>query len=514
MSLPPLPAADPIYVRTLEIQWHWLFPEGEEKGLQATAEGITSIDFHPSSYRICTTGVEKSLRIWQLHDEHLKGWLMDSTQDMQRCCTWITTMLSTDIASCARWSPCGSIICSGHIGGAVKLWWREGPPTTVTSSNCQALGDSAVGAADSPAPLEVWKDFRELKGHFDDINDVTFTPNAKYILSVSMHGQLCIHELDGLTSAVFFMEVHSKFCQSVTVDPWNRLIATLGGGPSLSFFLMTPKTETRRLQLTNQKKAQGSFLGELCSTSLRRAAWSPDGSLFAAPCGKAKEVPEDMRNCFYVFARQQLESPMVRFSVKGASEVLGCAWAPCFFEPLDGGDMDVGNGDASMRPWGPAEYRMALAVWTSDSVVVYTTDSGCRHSDFTDLHFSTITSVSWSHDGRFLLTSSMDGYVSVVMYHHPIGRSYSTPQSFATHGYCHCLSALLRGLQAEAASTEHKRTEAASRISVLAANNNNSDAKASVAVVKKKKRLEDPSRVPALPLLPAIDASELASLLS
>jgi chromatin assembly factor 1 subunit B len=296
---------------------------------------------------------------------------------------------------------------------------------------------------------------------------------------------------------------------------------------------MTSKKETsRRVQLTNQKKAQGSFLGELCSTSLRRAAWSPDGSLFAAPCGKAKDVPEDMRNCFYIFARQQLEAPIVRFCVKGTSEVLGCVWAPCFFEPLDRSHLEgSGNADESaMKPWGPAEYRMALAIWTADSVIVYTTDSGSRHSDFTDLHFSSITSVAWSHDARFLLTSSMDGYVSVVMFHQPIGVPHATPQGSAAGAasYCQSLSTLLLDLRAEAASVEFARTEAASRMGTsLHGDSGKSSAGASVAVVKKKKRLEAPPPttahhpLTALPpcaaaevALPEIDASELATLLS
>ena len=506
----PLVTTDPIYVRTIEIQWHWQFPDAK---IQATAEGINSVDFHPSTFRICTTGLENTIRIWQLNTDDLSSWLMDSTQEMQRCCTWITSMTSANIPVCARWSPSGMIICSGHIGGLVTLWWRQGPAVNDARVACAAAssnGDAGGDAAAAVTPLEVWKDFRVLTGHIDDVNDVCFTPNSKYVVSISMHGLLLIHELEGEVKDVFRLEAHSKFCQSVTVDPWNRLIASFGGGPSLSFFAISPKTETRRLQLTGQKKAQVSFLGELCTTSLRRAAWSPDGSLFAAPCGKAKDAPEDMKNCFYVFTRQQLEHPVARFSVRGSSEVLGCAWAPCFFEPFDDPDTFAALDDVSnMRAWGPAEYRMALAVWTSDSVVVYTTDSGCRHSDFSDLHFSSITSVAWSHDARFLLTSSMDGYISVVMYHHPLGQKAHTTPLFASSGFCQSIASLLSGLKGESAVIEHSRTDAASRIG-------SGDKDANVAVVKKKKRLEATPKAAAEAVaapLPVVDANELANLL-
>ena len=59
-------------------------------------------------------------------------------------------------------------------------------------------------------------------------------------------------------------------------------------------------------------------------------------------------------------------------------------------------------------------YRMVFAIASQDMVTVYDTQ-GLRPIFYaSNLHYSTITDLAWSGDGRSLLISSTDGFCSLV----------------------------------------------------------------------------------------------------
>eukprot|EP00331_Platyophrya_macrostoma_P009315 CAMPEP_0176427782 /NCGR_PEP_ID=MMETSP0127-20121128/12767_1 /TAXON_ID=938130 /ORGANISM="Platyophrya macrostoma, Strain WH" /LENGTH=82 /DNA_ID=CAMNT_0017809355 /DNA_START=243 /DNA_END=488 /DNA_ORIENTATION=+ len=82
----------------------------------------------------------------------------------------------------------------------------------------------------------------------------------------------------------------------------------------------------------------------------------------------------------------------MRIAIRGASVIRGALWAPCFLQPssssppIKTSDDEETVGITASRScsnnvsssWGPQDYRMALAAWTDDMVVVYTTDMSAR----------------------------------------------------------------------------------------------------------------------------------------
>ncbi|CCW66923.1 unnamed protein product [Phytomonas sp. Hart1] len=99
---------------------------------------------------------------------------------------------------------------------------------------------------------------------------------------------------------------------------------------------------------------------------------------------------------------------------------------------------------------------MALAVWTCDSVLVYTTDSCVRHSDFTDLHARNITDVCWGTNARFLFTASLDGYVSVIRFGSSLTLAHHLP-IFSNHPLTISLTKVLRRRQQKLESEQRGR---------------------------------------------------------
>ncbi|KPI87008.1 chromatin assembly factor 1 subunit b-like protein [Leptomonas seymouri] len=159
--------------------------------------------------------------------------------------------------------------------------------------------------------------------------------------------------------------------------------------------------------------------------------------------------------------------------------------------------------------WGPVEYRMALAVWTSDAVIVYTTDCSTRHSDFTDLHMRSITDVAWSHDASYLYTASLDGYISVIAFGASLAVSHRLP-TFSTSPTVRSLCALMERVKKVGMNIEGSRSSSNNNnvknsdglgkdagASVASAAAAATDTRATpVAVVRKKKKVERPLAPP------------------
>ncbi|EPY39589.1 chromatin assembly factor 1 subunit B [Angomonas deanei] len=525
--------ASPLRVRTLELLWHCneRNEEAEMLGMQGSLiEGITSIDINYKLNRVATTGGDANLRIWSFNENNIDAWLSDATVDMSSCCTHVCSMRPSWMPTNARWSPQGEMLASCHCDGKICLWWRDA----------------------SEKSSEVWKDFRHLSGHIHDVYDVCFSSDSRYLISAGSDGSVVVHNLDSSSyPAAQLSEVHSKFCRGVAWDPWNRIVTSFGAGPSLLCYthVHRPDASRRGSVLVQKKKCDGDYIGESCSLSFRRPAWSPDGSLLAVPYGKISdkkqvsvksifdaidakkndapverpvvceeeedafsegegEADEDKGewfHCVNLYTRDAVEKMAGRLVVRGTYEIRGVRWAPCFLEPLQYGKRSdskenegaVCRGSLQLQgtpagkcsaqcaseketgAWGPSDYRMVLATWTSDAVIVYTTDSSVRHSDFTDLHMRSITDVAWSNDAKFLYTTALDGYVSVISFGDSLTVAHRLP-TFSAQPVTTSICQILSQIEADSIFVETSRRPKE--------NDTTADHSQPVVVVKKKKK--------------------------
>ena len=61
-------------------------------------------------------------------------------------------------------------------------------------------------------------------------------------------------------------------------------------------------------------------------------------------------------------------------------------------------------------------YRYVFAVATEDSVYLYDTQNLTPFAFVTGIHYSNLSDLSWSNDGRILIITSIDGFCSFVTF--------------------------------------------------------------------------------------------------
>lgn len=72
--------------------------------------------------------------------------------------------------------------------------------------------------------------------------------------------------------------------------------------------------------------------------------------------------------------------------------------------------------DADQPPVIELPYRMVFAVATKSSVILYDTQQSMPIGLISNIHYTRLTDLAWSHDGRILIVSSTDGFCTLITF--------------------------------------------------------------------------------------------------
>jgi chromatin assembly factor 1 subunit B len=168
------------------------------------------------------------------------------------------------------------------------------------------------------------------------------------------------------------------------------------------------------------------FYDESAQTYFRRLCFSPEGSFLFTPAALFKPVGEDAGAAVvptvYSFACGKWEAPV--FHLPGPAQAKVAVAVRCSPKLYKLKPVSAGGTKVTDLP-----YRIVIAVATGDSVLVYDTQHIHPIAAIRSGHCSTLTDVSWSHDGLQLFASGNDGYCSQVQFAEgELGETLSTEE--------------------------------------------------------------------------------------
>ncbi|XP_011363983.1 chromatin assembly factor 1 subunit B [Pteropus vampyrus] len=155
------------------------------------------------------------------------------------------------------------------------------------------------------------------------------------------------------------------------------------------------------------------FHDDSMKSFFRRLSFTPDGSLLLTPAG-CVESGENVTNTTYIFPRRNLKRPVAHLPCPGKA-TLAVRCCPVYFElrpavATDGQSQEQGPELVHLP------YRLVFAVASEDSVLFYDTQQLFPFGYVSNIHYHTLSDISWSSDGAFLAISSTDGYCSFVTF--------------------------------------------------------------------------------------------------
>ncbi|XP_032324646.1 chromatin assembly factor 1 subunit B [Camelus ferus] len=375
-------------VITCEIAWH-------------NKEPVYSLDFQhgPAGriHRLASAGVDTAVRIWKVEKGPDGKAIVEFLSNLAR---------HTKAVNVVRFSPNGDILASGGDDAVILLW----------KVNDNKEPEQIVFQDEDEAQLnkENWTVVKTLRGHLEDVYDICWATDGNLMASASVDNTAIMWDVSKGQKISIFNE-HKSYVQGVTWDPLGQYVATL----SCDRILRVYSTQKKRVAFNVSKMLSGvgaegearsyrMFHDDSMKSFFRRLSFTPDGSLLLTPAG-CVESGENVTNTTYVFSRKNLKRPVAHLPCPGKA-TLAVRCCPVYFELRPVVEAEPGVELVSLP------YRVVFAVASEDSVLLYDTQQLFPFGYVSNIHYHTLSDISWSSDGAFLAISSTDGYCSFVTF--------------------------------------------------------------------------------------------------
>lgn len=417
-----------------EISWH-------------NRDPIFSVDFQPSAdkhRRMASCGSDTHVMVWFVILHNNGNISLEFRSDLNR---------HTKTVNVVRFSNNGELLASGDDEANIILWKQQ-------EKESGDLFDESI------ENKEHWVVHKVLRGHLEDICDLSWSPNDTFLVSGSVDNAAIVWDVPKGKSVSVLRE-NKGFVQGVAWDPLNIYFATLSSDRSLRVFGTRTKRALHRVQkavipqakLKEEGKASRLFYDDTLKSFCRRLAFSPDGELLVTPCGIIEHEEGKVTNTVYVFARTNLSEPAYYLPI-GDKPSLAVRFCPIFFklrgtkkiepaesmaaekvesaestEPVVPETMETAESETARKtdsvepcqedgsrsklldgPFLGLPYRMVFAVATQNAILLYDTEQSSPFAHITNIHYTRLSDLTWSPDGLVLVASSTDGFCSIITF--------------------------------------------------------------------------------------------------
>ncbi|XP_076655099.1 chromatin assembly factor 1, p105 subunit [Halictus rubicundus] len=374
-----------MWCTTPEISWHNRDPVlsiDVQTGIYETSKGETF-------WRLATGGADSHVLIWYLTTNSTGGAVVKCVADLER---------HQKAVNVVRFSPSKEILASGDDESTIVLWKRK--------EDCEFHVISEENT-------EQWASWKVLRGHLEDVYDISWSPDSNMLVSGSVDNTAILWDIYKGRSTAILAE-HKGFVQGVSWDPCNQYICTISTDRTCRLFDISTKKTVQRVYKAKiptpsdhplKDKTVRLFYDDTFKSFFRRLTFSLDGQLIMVPSGiiDPLETTERISNATIVFSRHNLKEPLMLLpSLDESTIAVRCC--PIYFELQKDGPV----------PLITLPYRIVFAVATQHSVLIYDTQQVSPIAVISNIHYTRLTDVSWSSDGKILVASSTDGYCSII----------------------------------------------------------------------------------------------------
>ncbi|XP_041856767.1 chromatin assembly factor 1 subunit B [Melanotaenia boesemani] len=380
-------------VVTCEIAWH-------------NKEPVYSLDFQHSTdgrfHRLATAGVDTTVRLWRVDMGPNGKAVVELLSNLAR---------HTKAVNVVRFSPNGELLASGGDDAAIFLW---------KLNDSKEPEQAPVFQEDEDAQLnkESWSVVKTLRGHIEDVYDICWTRDGNFMVSGSVDNTAIMWDINK-GQKLCILNDHKSYVQGVTWDPLGQYVATL----SCDRVMRVYNTHTKKKAFCISKMSSGPlaegeakqyrmFHDDSMRSFFRRLSFTPDGSFLLAPAG-CVEIGENIINTTYIFSRKGLKRPVAHLPCP-TKATLAVRCCPIYFE------LRTKKGEDGLSQALPnlfqLPYRMVFAVASEDSIYLYDTQQSFPFGLVSNIHYHTLSDLTWSGDGSLLAVSSTDGYCSFLSF--------------------------------------------------------------------------------------------------
>ncbi len=210
--------------------------------------------------------------------------------------------------NCVRWSPSGTLLASSDDESVIFIWRQKPEAETLNFLDKDSANDQ---------DKETWLTLKILRGHMEDIYDLSWSANSNFLISGSVDNTAIVWDVQKGKNMTILQD-HKGFVQGVAWDPLNKYLATLSTDRIFRLFDVQTKKIVNRCSKSLLPVPKDSplydkqirlFHDDTLQTFFRRLTFSPDGNLIVVPSGVAVAEGSNDKplNTTYIFTRNSLK---------------------------------------------------------------------------------------------------------------------------------------------------------------------------------------------------------------
>ncbi|ORY80995.1 TUP1-like enhancer of split-domain-containing protein [Protomyces lactucae-debilis] len=341
--------------------WLGHFDEG---GLR---QPIYSLDVSPDGARLATGGLDGKVRVWSVPA------CLNSSDENEAETGLLSTMPAhTGGVLSVRFSPNGRWLASGSDDKMLIIWERDERSVAPKMS----YGETDV-------VKEVWKVYRRLVGHENDIVDLGWSYDSSLLVSVGLDSNVIVWS--GSTYEKIKTLSHASSVKGVTFDPAGKYFATESDDRTIKVWRIS--------DYVCEATISTPFVSSPISTYFRRPSWSPDGSHIGGANAMNGRV-----SAAAIINRGTWTSEISLIGHEGAVEVV--KFNPVLFQRADTEDV--------LTVIACAGQDRVLSIWNTTRSRPITTVADVAEQSTSDL--------AWTPDGLSLFICSFDGSITLLRF--------------------------------------------------------------------------------------------------
>ena len=298
---------------TPEIAWH-------------NRDPVYSVDIQPVNqvdpatndvwYRLATSGADAQIVLWQVfqrkHNDSFKQPKIEVLSQLTR---------HEKAVNVVRFIPTGEdTLASADVDGIIIIWKKGeadrfttdfeqsehkasvkpvSPPKQIKENNSDVIvKEDDEEEEDIPVianfeeeivKIENWNQWKVLRGHLEDVVDISWSSDGLYLLSASVDNESIVWDVNK-GCKTHMLSGHKSWVQGVAWDPLNEYLTTISADRCLRVFSTSTKKNIFKVE-KGSVMHEGSltktrlFYDYTLSSFTRRLSFSPGGEFLLVPSG-------------------------------------------------------------------------------------------------------------------------------------------------------------------------------------------------------------------------------------
>ncbi|KAF7634831.1 hypothetical protein Mgra_00005724 [Meloidogyne graminicola] len=326
-----------------------------------------------------------------------------------------------------RFSPNGNFIASGDADGYIIVWILNQPsPDEIDLLNEKQLKELQLNNFEDknnneiPPNRENWQ--RNTKARFSphpgEITALCFSPDSQFIASLieqRMRKEI-VHNFkrirENLFKRLWERGAFRHFANGITWDPRGKYLLTLSTDRRLDVLDAFKGTILRsccQIELPKillpeiNQQVYKIFHDDQLHAFQRGIEFSPCGSVIFAPAAQLEVGTNNIYGTL-IFFRNDLKFCRPNALFPSSKPTIQVKCSPLIYKL----DEEIKTNFLGLP------HRLIFAVLCWDSILLYNSQNETPFAYLANLHYDGLTSIAWTPDGRFLIVSSLEGFISFI----------------------------------------------------------------------------------------------------